>query len=81
MPSSVVSRYWSRKDQFDLPQRVRLVEDDLDANDATIQAIKEGMEALTETVRSQLNKILWAIVSLAFSFGAAAIAFAYSRGR
>lgn len=75
-----LTRYMARKDQFTDEQRLRLVEDDLDANDEVVEAIREGMATLDKTLNDKLNRLLWAVVSLAFSIAGAAVAFAYAGG-
>lgn len=75
-----LSRYMARKDQFNDEQRLRLVEDDLDATDDELDSIRDGLATIDKTLNEKLNRLLWAVVSLAFAVAGAAIAFAYASG-
>jgi hypothetical protein len=77
---TIASRYVARKEQFTHEQRLRLVEDDLDANDEEFATIRSGMATLDKTINDKLNRLLWAVVSLAFAITGAALAFAWSGG-
>jgi hypothetical protein len=72
----LMSRYLARKDQFTEAQRLRLVEDDHDAKDADIAALRGDLQGISR----QLTRLLWAVVSLAFTVAGAAVAFAYAAG-
>lgn len=76
-----VTRTQLREGRFTLDQRVALAEDDLDTHDGVQLTQAQAIKNLEATIQSSLNKILFAVLTLAFTIAGAAIAFAYSSGK
>lgn len=55
-----------RRQGFDVPQRLTLLEDDADEHDTAI-------DRLTDTMDKRLGKIMWAFVGLVITFSTSAL--------
>lgn len=63
------------RNTYQAPVRLSLLENDLDQKDDEIHELAVAVKELDATVRERLTKILWAVVTLSFSFAAATISF------